>query len=453
MRAAKLWDIPVDAVVWEDGAARPTSSNAGDFEPLDLPRPRRLVRQDRRPVERRRIAQRPRGRPDVRHPRGGRGGGPRDGARAGPALYPRSRMRGKAFIRATWRSQIQGGAVQGIGWALNEEYIYNDRGQLENPGFLDYRVPVCSDVPMIDAVIPSRSRTPAIPYGVRGGRRDTHRSADGGGESPTRCRTQSASRMTRLPMSPPRVLEALDEAAGRDAGSGRLSRRGGRYGHSGALHAPERLAASSLPRRVPREGKLRRHRDRGSGGERVASAAFFLAADPQFDGRVLVVEREPTYQDAPSARGDGGHPAAVLDPGERPHRPSSAPISSRTSATIWPSRAEAPGYRFGGEGGYLLLATPRNPAESCAATTRCSGRRAPTSRSSPPRRSGGQFLTGSTPRAISGAACNGLSGEGLGRPLFASPGVPPQGALPRGRVRARRGADTSPVRGARVCTR
>ena len=35
-RAAKIWDIPVDAVVWEDGAARPTSSNAGDFEPLDL---------------------------------------------------------------------------------------------------------------------------------------------------------------------------------------------------------------------------------------------------------------------------------------------------------------------------------------------------------------------------------------------------------------------------------
>ena len=36
-RAATIWDIPVDAVVWEDGAARPTSSNAGDFEPLDLP--------------------------------------------------------------------------------------------------------------------------------------------------------------------------------------------------------------------------------------------------------------------------------------------------------------------------------------------------------------------------------------------------------------------------------
>ena len=40
--------------------------------------------------------------------------------------------------------------MQGIGWALNEEYIYDEQGRLENPGFLDYRVPVASDLPMID---------------------------------------------------------------------------------------------------------------------------------------------------------------------------------------------------------------------------------------------------------------------------------------------------------------
>ena len=49
--------------------------------------------------------------------------------------------------------QIQGGVTQGIGWALNEEYIYDSRGRMENPGFLDYRIPVSSDLPMIEPVI------------------------------------------------------------------------------------------------------------------------------------------------------------------------------------------------------------------------------------------------------------------------------------------------------------
>ena len=43
--------------------------------------------------------------------------------------------------------QMQGGAVQGIGWALNEEYVYGEDGRLQNPSFLDYRMPVASDLP------------------------------------------------------------------------------------------------------------------------------------------------------------------------------------------------------------------------------------------------------------------------------------------------------------------
>ncbi|GIS90852.1 MAG: hypothetical protein CM1200mP20_08930 [Pseudomonadota bacterium] len=65
------------------------------------------------------------------------------------------------------RGPVPGGAVQGIGWALNEEYIYDDKGKIENPGFLDYRIPVCSDVPMIDTVI-VEVPNPEHPYGVRG---------------------------------------------------------------------------------------------------------------------------------------------------------------------------------------------------------------------------------------------------------------------------------------------
>ena len=93
--------------------------------------------------------------------------------------------------------------------ALNEEYIYNSKGQLDNPGFLDYRIPVASDLPMIDAVmveVPNDRH----PYGVRGV-----------GEvpivppmAPVANAIESATgvRMSALPMSPPRLLAALDQA-------------------------------------------------------------------------------------------------------------------------------------------------------------------------------------------------------------------------------------------------
>ena len=101
---------------------------------------------------------------------------------------------------------MQGGAVQGIGWALNEEYIYGEDGRLQNAGFLDYRIPVASE--------PSNDRTrlceipnPGHPYGVRGV-----------GETsivpPLVAINNAVSRATKirfseLPLSPPKVLSSL----------------------------------------------------------------------------------------------------------------------------------------------------------------------------------------------------------------------------------------------------
>ncbi len=60
---------------------------------------------------------------------------------------------GKAIHPSYVEGQMQGGAVQGIGWALNEEYVYDAKGVMQNAGFLDYRMPVASDLPMIDTLI------------------------------------------------------------------------------------------------------------------------------------------------------------------------------------------------------------------------------------------------------------------------------------------------------------
>ena len=74
---------------------------------------------------------------------------------------------GKAIHPSYVEGQMQGGAVQGIGWALNEEYFFDDSGKMMNPTFLDYRMPTTLDLPMIDTVIVEVAN-PGHPYGVRG---------------------------------------------------------------------------------------------------------------------------------------------------------------------------------------------------------------------------------------------------------------------------------------------
>ena len=113
---------------------------------------------------------------------------------------------GKAVHPSYVEGQMQGGVVQGIGWALNEEYFFNKDGQMVNSSFLDYRMPTALDLPMINTVIVEVAN-PNHPYGVRGV-----------GEVPivppmaaiaNAVSRAIGVRMTRLPMSPGAVLEAL----------------------------------------------------------------------------------------------------------------------------------------------------------------------------------------------------------------------------------------------------
>lgn len=204
-RAAKIWECPVDEVEWIDGQAHLLKSD----KTMSLTEIARTA---------------------------GKTGGPIIGnaainaTGAGPSFathivdvevdpetgkvqvvrYTAIQDAGRAIHPAYVEGQMQGGAVQGIGWALNEEYIYNAAGKLDNPSFLDYRMPVCSDVPMIDTVI-VEVPNPRHPYGVRGI-----------GETPivppmgaiaNAVSHAVGARFTELPMSPPRVLKAIDQAA------------------------------------------------------------------------------------------------------------------------------------------------------------------------------------------------------------------------------------------------
>jgi len=207
-RAAQTWDIPVDAVEWKDGKAFPAGTNAGAFEPLDLAAIALKQGRTGGPIN-----------AEVSVNAQGAGAGfgahicdvkvDKETGHVEIVRYTAIQDVGKAIHPSYVEGQIQGGAAQGIGWALSEEYIYNDKGQMENPGFLDYRCPVASDLPMIEAVL-VEVPNPRHPFGARGV-----------GEVPiippmaaisNAIKSAVGVRMEHLPMSPPKVRAALDAA-------------------------------------------------------------------------------------------------------------------------------------------------------------------------------------------------------------------------------------------------
>lgn len=114
---------------------------------------------------------------------------------------------GKALHKVSVEGQMQGGAAQGIGWALTEEYAW-DNGVMKNPSFLDYRMPVALDLPNIETVI-IEVPSPDHPYGVRGV-----------GEAPivpppaaiaNAMYAATGKRFKELPMSPERVWRRLSQ--------------------------------------------------------------------------------------------------------------------------------------------------------------------------------------------------------------------------------------------------
>lgn len=207
-RAAKMWDVSIEEVVWEEGAARPASSNVGNFEPLTLKDIAAKAPMTGGPVA---------GHYEIN----AGAGGPAFGAQMVTLqIDPETGFTtvldhtvfqdvGRAISPDYVEGQMQGGASQGIGWALNEEYIYNDKGILQNAGFLDYRVPVASDMTMINCEMIEVPH-PRHPYGVRGV-----------GETPivtpqaatlNAVENATGKEFDSLPVSPPKILKALDDA-------------------------------------------------------------------------------------------------------------------------------------------------------------------------------------------------------------------------------------------------
>jgi len=208
-RVAQIREVPLEAVAWKDGQAQPVDSSVQQFSPMTLAEIARMAGKTGGTVA---------GHAEINAQGAGPGFGThivdvevdKETGAVRILRYTAVQDVGKAIHPAYVEGQLQGGAAQGIGWALNEEYVYGEDGVLQNPGFLDYRIPVASDLPFIDTVI-VEVPNPNHPYGVRGC-----------GEVPIIAPMAAIAnaienaiglRLCEQPFSPPRVLKAIDEAA------------------------------------------------------------------------------------------------------------------------------------------------------------------------------------------------------------------------------------------------
>ncbi len=209
-RAALLWDCPADKVEWTGGAAFCTDPGH-DHKPLSLKDIAAKSAKTGGPIS-------------ASAAINAQGAGPGFAVhlvdieldpltgRSTVLRYTAAQDVGRAIHPSYVEGQIQGGVAQGVGWALNEAYVYDDQGRLLNPGFLDYRMPVACDLPMIDTILIESAPNSRHPYGAKGV-----------GEAPivpplpaVACALSHivGRRLTELPLSPPKLLEALDAAAG-----------------------------------------------------------------------------------------------------------------------------------------------------------------------------------------------------------------------------------------------
>lgn len=207
-RAAATWECDVGYVSWADGEATCTDP-AKDVKPLSIRAIAAKSAKTGGPIS-----------AEVSLNAQGAAAGygvhlcdleiDRETGRTTVIRYTAAQDVGRAIHPSYVEGQLQGGAAQGIGWALNEEYVYSSKGILDNPGFLDYRMPVASDLPMIDTILIETKPNPRHPYGAKGV-----------GEVPivpplaavaNAVSAIVSRRMTELPLTPARVLAAMGKA-------------------------------------------------------------------------------------------------------------------------------------------------------------------------------------------------------------------------------------------------
>ncbi|NCC59243.1 MAG: xanthine dehydrogenase family protein molybdopterin-binding subunit, partial [Synergistales bacterium] len=108
--------------------------------------------------------------------------------------------------------QIEGATLNGISYALTEQYLFDAKGKMTNNSFWDYKIYGSLDIPEVKAIL-AESSEPSGPYGAKS-------ISEIGINGPAPAIANAifdavGIRLRELPMTPEKVLAAIKAKAGR----------------------------------------------------------------------------------------------------------------------------------------------------------------------------------------------------------------------------------------------
>lgn len=115
---------------------------------------------------------------------------------------------GKAINPTLVEGQLVGGAAQGLGGALYEEFPYDERGQPQATTFMDYLMPTAAEVPpRVETVITENAPSPDNPLGTKGAGEGGITGVGGALANAARDALDLTGDVGALPMEPRRLVE------------------------------------------------------------------------------------------------------------------------------------------------------------------------------------------------------------------------------------------------------
>jgi carbon-monoxide dehydrogenase large subunit/6-hydroxypseudooxynicotine dehydrogenase subunit gamma len=116
---------------------------------------------------------------------------------------------GKAVNPMLVEGQILGGFAQGLGGALFEEFLYDERGEPLSVTFADYLMPTAREVPDIAVIISEDAPSPLNPLGLKGAGEGGVNAVGAAIASAIDDAIQIPGAITQLPVTPQRLRAIL----------------------------------------------------------------------------------------------------------------------------------------------------------------------------------------------------------------------------------------------------
>ena len=116
---------------------------------------------------------------------------------------------GKAVNPRLVDGQLVGGLAQGLGGALYEEFVYDERGEPLSVTFADYLMPTAREMPLVATIISEDAPSPLNPLGLKGAGEGGANAAGAAIAAAIDDAIGMPGAVTELPVTPRRLREIL----------------------------------------------------------------------------------------------------------------------------------------------------------------------------------------------------------------------------------------------------